>query len=189
MRKSPSVYKKSTRSPCFSMGLYITFHFAKKPCTHLNFTRCPPVILSIPPAATAAATPIPSCAVDGRRRRVATAKVVGQTALWCSSRRPSWRARRWGTPPARRASCAAPTSSASTRPPVRWRPRRRCSPCGSTSRAPLRRARPCAGGRGGAAARVALLRAAHVHAPPAALRAGDGRPRRQGQLRARRRQR
>ncbi|XP_044343664.1 uncharacterized protein [Triticum aestivum] len=80
-------------------------------------------------------------------------------------------------------------SSASTRPPVRWRPRRRCSPCGSTSRAPLRRARPCAGGRGGAAARVALLRAAHVHAPPAALRAGDGRPRRQGQLRARRRQR
>nr|CDM79991.1 unnamed protein product [Triticum aestivum] len=78
-----------------------------------------------------------------------------------------------GTPPARRASCAAPTSSASTRPPVRWRPRRRCSPCGSTSRAPLRRARPCAGGRGGAAARVALLRELRFDAPARALAAEE----------------
>ncbi|XP_037425312.1 uncharacterized protein LOC119290771 [Triticum dicoccoides] len=34
-------------------------------------------------------------------------------------------------------------SSASTRPPVRWRPRRRCSPGGSTSRCPC----PCSAGR------------------------------------------
>ncbi|XP_037470696.1 uncharacterized protein LOC119344304 [Triticum dicoccoides] len=40
-------------------------------------------------------------------------------------------------------------------------------------RAPLRRARPCAGGRGGAAARVALLRELRFDAPARALAAEE----------------
>ncbi|XP_044460342.1 uncharacterized protein, partial [Triticum aestivum] len=87
----------------------------------------------------------PSTAVAGvwpRRRWSA------QTALWCSSRRPSWRARRWG----RRQRVELPVQR---------------------RRALLRRARPCAGGRGGAAARVALLRELRFDAPARALAAEE----------------
>ena len=59
---------KLTRSPRFNGSLYNVSILQKKPCTYLNSTHCPPVVLSISPATATAASPIPSCVGDGRRR-------------------------------------------------------------------------------------------------------------------------
>ncbi|XP_037424377.1 uncharacterized protein LOC119289034 isoform X2 [Triticum dicoccoides] len=131
------------------MGLYITFHFAKKPLYSFEFHSLSSRHLIHS-----------SCGNGGgyahsvvRRRRPSPACGHGEGG------RPR---RLFG---AVRGARHGGRGAGGRRQRVELPVQRR--------RAPLRRARPCAGGRGGAAARVALLRELRFDAPARALAAEE----------------